>query len=1129
MFFAILKKTLAPFGVLLVIVIALMMARARFPFLRVIPRWAIVLAVVVVIVAWAVFLGVKWMVERRRAKAIEDGIMGQAQAGVEQAAPANRSNVEALQRNLAEALALLKQGPQGKKALYTLPWYLIIGPPAIGKTTAIKNSGLNFPGMTTAKLMRGSGGTRNCDWWFSSDAILLDTAGRYAEGVDRSETEAEWFAFLDMLKTYRKHGPIDGLILAYSMEDLYEKDEMALINSARDLRQRMDEILDRLGWNFPVYVLFTKCDLVAGFAEYFERLSPVDRYQVWGAVYTPKPEGDQDAAVRFAGEFDLLIANLRAMRPGRMSAVSRSENWGRVFMFPEEYGNLKDRLVLFVETLFEANPYRRDVPIFRGTYFSSGMQEGKPFDLVVRKIHEMLGARADASAVAEQEPKDDAYFVRDLFAKVLKTDRDLVRLTSVSARKRSRLALFVSAGFLALGLLGCVWIGTSYVRLRTRMDRTQHIAEELMEPSSQATPVEELTRLDTLRERIQGSWRSFPLIVTDAVHRAAQDVYYRAITERILGPAERAIASDLDGSGGLPASKVRSALRTELMLLMPAKHDAIGWDAADLAAGLRPYILNGQESSKAIDRELKAMAAEFLALERPLPGLERSRELGRGARRLSDTHETQEFFRGIIVGASQEQDDLTLSALVPGQDILAASEDVRFGYSRDGWREYVGREIRNVKDTVDADNAIITLAGGEPTGRVPSADDLLSLYMVGYVQEWTRFLDSVRLARSYESCDDYDQDLRKLKSTSESPLFRMLRQAASAADPLAGGLDKGATQPEAIKSIAKQLEPLTTLFASPEGSEQTPAGKYGDLLADVQSEVYACKEGGTTPKQNAVLDAKNWVENFEADRKGQLAAAISGLLETPLDTASRVIVAHSRSARQRDLQQHWTDTYRLYAEQLAPYYPFRIGGKNADPMDVIGLLGPNGKMAAFHSFMVGNGGNPGRRANAVIEKAQDLQKDLRMTDSGFQARFTLMARGVRSDGTPRGDANWRKIDKVVLTINGGELVDYMNKREKSYTWRSDDPDLTCGLALQRSNPPETVASLQFKESVWDICKLFDAADQIDAQNAVRVVTWTFPDQGVAVEFTLTPFEDVDPFFLRGSIFRSFSIQESVSQ
>jgi type VI secretion system protein ImpL len=619
MLLGILRKTLAPFGLLLAIVVALIMARSRFRFLHFVTTEMLVLAIVALVAVWLLVVLIRWFVERRRAAAIEDGILEQARAGADQATPARRVEIEELNRNLTEALALLKKGPQGNKALYTLPWYLIIGPPAIGKTTAIKNSGLNFPGMTTAKLMRGTGGTRNCDWWFSSDAILLDTAGRYADGADRSETEDEWFSFLDLLKTHRKKRPIDGLILAYSIEDLHGLDEMGVINAARELRQRMDEILDRLGWTYPVYVLLTKCDLIAGFKEYFASLTPGERYQVWGAVYDPKPEGDQEAATRFGAEFDGLVSNLRTIRPARMADVSRSEDWGRIFMFPEEFASLRSKLVLMVETLFEANPYRKDVPIFRGTYFSSGKQLGRPFDLVAREIQEMLGAGAGYDDVEEQEEKDDAYFVRDLFAKVLKTDQGLVRMTGAAARQRVRFSLAVAAGALLLGVLASLWIGFSWARLQARMKSTRDIAVNVQQLDSRGTPTEELRKLGDLRRRVEGSWRSFPLLVKGDVHETARDVYHRAFTERILKPVEEDVAAELRSAGSVDANAVRRALRVELMLLEPAARKQVGWSAAELTDGLSHYGLDVVAEDERAHDQLEAALKVFLDLGKPIP------------------------------------------------------------------------------------------------------------------------------------------------------------------------------------------------------------------------------------------------------------------------------------------------------------------------------------------------------------------------------------------------------------------------------------------------------------------------------------------------------------------------------
>jgi type VI secretion system protein ImpL len=86
-----------------------------------------------------------------------------------------------LKGKLKEAMGALRKSKMGRQSLYELPWYVMIGPPGAGKTTAIVNSGLQFPlGDALGKeAIGGVGGTRNCDWWFTNNAVMIDTAGRY--------------------------------------------------------------------------------------------------------------------------------------------------------------------------------------------------------------------------------------------------------------------------------------------------------------------------------------------------------------------------------------------------------------------------------------------------------------------------------------------------------------------------------------------------------------------------------------------------------------------------------------------------------------------------------------------------------------------------------------------------------------------------------------------------------------------------------------------------------------------------------------------------------------------------------------------------------------------------------------
>ena len=158
-----------------------------------------------------------------RATALERELLRQAAQHAEQARPDRRAEVLALQANMKQAIDALKrsklaQRKGGKTALYALPWYVIVGPPAAGKTTALEQSGLAFSSpVANAPKIKGTAGTRNCDWWFSREAILLDTAGRFATEDDDRE---EWVAFLETIKRFRSERPLDGVVVALSTADL---------------------------------------------------------------------------------------------------------------------------------------------------------------------------------------------------------------------------------------------------------------------------------------------------------------------------------------------------------------------------------------------------------------------------------------------------------------------------------------------------------------------------------------------------------------------------------------------------------------------------------------------------------------------------------------------------------------------------------------------------------------------------------------------------------------------------------------------------------------------------------------------------------------------------------------------
>lgn len=63
----------------------------------------------------------------------------------------NAQEVQALRQQMQDAIKTIRKskiGDQtGKAALYELPWYMVIGNPAAGKSSAVLHSGLKFPFM----------------------------------------------------------------------------------------------------------------------------------------------------------------------------------------------------------------------------------------------------------------------------------------------------------------------------------------------------------------------------------------------------------------------------------------------------------------------------------------------------------------------------------------------------------------------------------------------------------------------------------------------------------------------------------------------------------------------------------------------------------------------------------------------------------------------------------------------------------------------------------------------------------------------------------------------------------------------------------------------------------------------
>jgi type VI secretion system protein ImpL len=377
---------------------------------------------------------------------------------------AEESDAPVLKEKMEDALATLKRtGKSSARALYDLPWYLIIGPPGAGKTTALVNSGLKFPlaGDNAAKAVQGVGGTRYCDWWFTDAAVLIDTAGRYTtQDSDAKVDRKSWLAFLEMLGKNRPRQPINGVIVAISIADVLNLPATEVAAHADAIRKRLDELHEELKVDFPVYAVFTKMDLVVGFTQYFAELDEDKRQVVWGATFETADKKANNVG-KVPEELDLLIQRLSERMTERLQEEPDLRSRAILFGFPAQLGAIRKPIADFLNRIFEPTRYQSTATL-RGFYFTSGTQEGTPFDALIGALQKSYGVESLGAGGFSGAGK--SYFLHDLMAKVIFAEAGWVS-TNIAAVRRSfalRTGASILIGLATLGVLGLWWM--SYTR-----------------------------------------------------------------------------------------------------------------------------------------------------------------------------------------------------------------------------------------------------------------------------------------------------------------------------------------------------------------------------------------------------------------------------------------------------------------------------------------------------------------------------------------------------------------------------------------------------------------------------------------------------------------------------------------
>ena len=1066
----------------------------------------------IAIIAGLVILWLIWLIvaQRRAIRANRMFVAEIAAPPAEKQLTPGEESVAAVGAKFQDVMSELRRRKLGgRKFLREMPWYVIVGPPATGKTTALRQSGLNFPIDLTDDL-QGVGGTRNCDWFFSETAVLIDTAGRYVQQESQPDVDAtEWLGFLDLLKKHRGRRALNGVIVALSIDALSEGDE-AIKAHGRKIRRRLAELNERLEIRLPVYLMLTKADLIKGFEAFFGGLSTTAREQVWGTTFPLDARVDGKIV---AGEISTLARELERRLVPKLEDEDKLAARAEIFRFPAQLESLSEPIQVLINSMFGESRYEESAWL-RGIYLTSATQEGAPIDRLTAALSSSFGLPARRTMPAARVEKR-SFFLKNLLTEVIFKEAGLGTFDPLAQKRRAWIWRGAAAASAAAALLAGGIFTFSYYDSRNAITAQAAQLEALQTPlnaiaASQA-PVETsdldiaLAAMDDVanaRTQVPDSLRdTIGPSASSEIHLAQTDAYNHAL-RNVLEPRMVALLEATMWRQIREPEFLLGALKTYRMMTGLSQMDpdfVQDWWVNDLPefAPTAPFPTPDAEEHQLAAIRRMTVDESYIAPDQALvaEALESVCTISLPARAykqlLADpaVAELKEWIPANFAGPNgakvfARRSDKTLRTGVPG------------AFTYDGFQNAILARVEDVAAQAALDRAVF--AGGceenAETSVSALSQDILKLYYEDFIAQWDSFLRDMRLA-PLTDLTVASENLKDL-SSADSALKRLLtavvreteltrsdeepagdnKAAKKGTSKLLGKLGKigklaktgakllprtgAAAQVDLTGSlVAEHFKPLKATIAEVDG--QPPALDAAVValtaLSNVLQTVTASpdpqdavkKQGGLAELTGAVARQAQILPDPVDDWLGGIAGDTSGLTEKAVTSELNAI---------------WrADILPFCQAALNNRYPFTAESAiDVNVRDFARLFGPGGMIDAFindHLInYVDTTNQPWKwradfgldaSALAAFEQARRIRDDLFPGGSGPVMSFTLEPKDLSPTVT-----------RVTLNLDGQSLVYFNNAtRPQPMTWPGKDGTGVITLAFQPvDGSPEVIVS-----------------------------------------------------------------------
>ncbi len=818
-------------------------------------------------------------------------------------APAQNEEIDGFRNQLdraAQWLRTSKLAKLGGDVLYRLPWYLVLGPTGSGKSMLVGQSELDFPYTDPDRSMgkRGIEPTRNVDVWIANEAVFVDTAGKISSGEGQKDA---WLQVLGQLKRVRREKPLDGLILAADISAVLQMGEDQLKELSRRLRSRLDEATQQLGLSVPVYLIFTKCDLLDGFQEYFNDLNDEERQKVWGCTLKREQYQSLQPHQEFEKEYDLLCRELVNRRLLRLTTRA-NERKEKIYSFPLQLALARNQLVDFVTFLFQPSTFR-ERPIFRGFYLTSAIQTRAALDLVADYM-DRHAAIPPARVSSDTVKETNGYFINQTLTQVIFPDRVLSG-TSSTARRRGlliRICLLVALGIVLPIILWLVISSysqnqallTSIEKARSSPSRPGKTHEEIQILEELRTQLERLDDCPLARGRPSFQWGMY---IGDRVLEPARRIYAERLKQDFILSTGQNVKIDLRNDSNSTRA-IYHLLKTYLMMSESGPIRAEEKYLSSNESPLTKFWLQQVQSADMPEAEKQLSFYLHMLTYHKDPEYLVSRNNVEDAQLISLRRDylltfdvVANYYNILKAEGNRKAIPMTVGRALDGKDLelIDGSYEVPGSFTRNGY-DTAGKDL--VKAMAEEyDRGVWVLAkpamGVDPQKPPKEAMEarLNELYFNDYAREWWNFLRSIKVHAFQDRKDGADR-LGKLTRSQDSPIYRLFKTVSTNTwDDLEGKSTGNRNQ----EDLVLMFKPVHHFVAA--ADNQKPAiSQYLDVVGRVYKELYAYVGAGEPPTQigtlnSAVAEALGQtgvlMQNFTPDS----SSVVKPLLEQPIRMA----------------------------------------------------------------------------------------------------------------------------------------------------------------------------------------------------------------------------------------------------